>query len=68
LIENASAFSNDGKGRYWMARSLFELAGVLENENKWDEAANIYAMVLSYDLPGRRLAQAKLDRMRVLAN
>lgn len=68
LIENTSELSGDGKSRYWMARSLFELAALLEKEDKPGEAANVYAMVLSYDLPGRRLAQAKLDKIKVLTD
>lgn len=66
LIENTLSISGDGKSRYWMARSLFELAALLEKEDKPNEAANVYSMVLSYDLPGRRLAQAKLDKIKVL--
>ena len=68
LIEGAPELSGYGKGRYWMARSLFELAGLLEEEGKLNEAVNLYSMVLSYDLPGSRLAQAKLDKVNVLTN
>ena len=68
LIENTSALAESGKSRYWMARSLFGLATLLEEENKSDEAANVYSMVLSYGLPGRRLAQAKLDKVNVLTD
>jgi tetratricopeptide (TPR) repeat protein len=49
------------KGRYWLARTLFELGGVLEEEPKAaQEAKTVYQMVIDHGLPGVDLAKAKI--------
>ena len=49
-------------GRYWMSRSILNLGELFESENKLEEAQSIYEMIISYELPGKVLAQAKLQK------
>ncbi len=50
------------QGRYWVSRALFDLGGLYEKDGRQREARDVYLLVLKSNLPGRALAQAKLDR------
>ncbi len=50
------------QGAYWLARAIFELGTLLEEEHRYDEAHRLFELVLQYGLPGRNLAQARLAR------
>ena len=50
------------QGRYWIARTVFDLATLLDQEKKEREANTVYQLILDYKLPGEALAKAKLGK------
>lgn len=59
LIEPKQEYSLGVTGRYWLARAVFELAGLMEKQNRIDEALNVYAIIVRYELPGKATAEAR---------
>jgi cellulose synthase operon protein C len=51
-------------GRYWLSRSLLELAQLEEREQSFDLASDLYEEVTRGGLPGGALAEARLSRLR----
>lgn len=45
---------------YWVARSLFELAAILESQARYDEMNRLYRLIAERNLPGAELARARL--------
>ncbi len=43
-------------GKYWIARSIFDLAEILGREGETDRARNVYRLILAHGLPGYNLA------------
>lgn len=53
----------DANARYWVGRSLVDLASGLEADSRFQEARHAYDIIISYGLPGRALAEGKLLRL-----
>jgi hypothetical protein len=64
LLDPAQAARLGAKGRYWVARSLLELGQIHEDAGRLDEAQQVYALIVKYQLYGVAQAQAKLARFR----
>lgn len=54
------------QGRYWLARTVFELAAALEADGDADQAQSLYHFVLDASLPGAALARARLNPQMVV--
>lgn len=52
-----------GTARYWMSRSILVLGTLLEDTNSRDEARIVYGLIEENNLPGRSLANAKIEQM-----
>ncbi len=50
------------RGRYWHARLIFQLGDIFERQKHYQDARQIYTLVSAYGLPGRSLAEAKIER------
>lgn len=50
-------------GRYWVARSMLTLGGLLEDEGSSVEACRIYRKIVAYNLPGRQTAISRADSL-----
>lgn len=57
------ALSEDA-GRYWMARVLLEVGDIQAKNGQTAVARRIYGIIPRLNLPGRALAQSKLDSLR----
>lgn len=57
----AAKLGESATGNYWMARTLLVLGEVLEQQGKMEEARNAYSLIISKNLPGVALAQARLS-------
>lgn len=58
-----TAPSMKASGRYWVARCAVELGQLLEAAGRYGEARRVYTLMLTSNLPGRALAQARLKRL-----
>jgi len=67
LLDPAQAANLGAKGRWWISKSLLELAQILEEAGRLDEAQRAYQRILDNNLSGRALAQSKLARYRPAA-
>lgn len=47
--------------RYWMSRSLLELGRILEESGEVREAKEVYRLIEAYNLPGKAIAEDKLQ-------
>lgn len=56
---NVNKQLND-QGRYWIARSIFELGALLEKTGNIKEANQVYQLIAAYNLPGSTLANSKI--------
>ncbi|WP_269526359.1 tetratricopeptide repeat protein [Coraliomargarita parva] len=63
LREEAQAVQLDRPGRYWMSRTMLALAASWEADGDAAEAKSIYLKMIAYDLPGRSIAQARIDAL-----
>ncbi len=61
LRDPQSSAQLGSNGRYWMARTVFELGNMLDGEGKTSDAREVYQLILSYELPGRNLALSRFD-------
>lgn len=64
LLDRAQAVKLGAKGRYWLARSLFELGQIHEEAGRLDEAQRAYQLIVDNRLGWLAQAQAKLARFR----
>jgi len=48
-------------GRYWMSRALLALGRLLEEQGDVAEARRVYIKMVAFNLPGRKLAQDRVD-------
>jgi cellulose synthase operon protein C len=62
LLDATQAAKLGAKGRYWVSRSLLELAQIHEDAGRLDEAQRAYHLILDNKLYGSAQAQAKLAR------
>lgn len=60
LIDPALNKQLNDQGKYWIARSIFELANLLEKTSTTQEANEVYQLISLYNLPGLTLAQSKM--------
>jgi len=60
---DAFAASLSARGRYWISRAAVELGQLLEASGRYEEARRVYTIMLTTNLPGRALAQARLKRL-----
>ncbi len=51
-------------GDLWFTRAAFNAAGILEEQQKWRQAANIYERVIEADIPASRDAEERVEKMR----
>jgi TolA-binding protein len=67
LLDARQAAKLGAKGRYWVSRSLLELAQIHEDAGRLDEAQRAYQLIVDNRLYGVAQAQAKLARFRPVA-
>jgi len=67
LLDPAQAANLGPKGRWWVSKSLLELAQILEEGGQLDEAQRAYQLIIDNKLSGVALAQSKLARYRPAA-
>jgi hypothetical protein len=64
LLDPGQAAQLGAKGRWWVSKSLLELAQIHEDAGRLDEAQRTYQLIVDNKLSGTALAQAKLARFR----
>ena len=65
FVEKESRMEDWGKqGRYWLSRSLFELAEIFQRESNLDMAIEFYEKIEELGLLGSELARARIDQLR----
>jgi tetratricopeptide (TPR) repeat protein len=62
-LDEATAQSLGSRGRYWIARSLFEYGQLFEREGRPRDARDAYSLIARNALPGEALARANLARL-----
>lgn len=62
LMRESTSLVFKVKGRYWLSRSIFELGTLFEKEERYEDAREIYKLILDYELPGLTLAKAKIKK------
>jgi cellulose synthase operon protein C len=62
-LEDDSGASMGARGRYWISRCAVELGQLLELSKRYSEARRVYSIMLTSNLPGRALAQARLKHL-----
>jgi TolA-binding protein len=67
LLDPAQAANLKAKGRWWVSKSLLELAQILEDAGRLDESQRAYQLIIDNKLSGLALAQSKLARYRPAA-
>jgi TolA-binding protein len=68
LLDIKSASALNSTGRYWAARTLLELGERLSSRDEFEEAKTIYHKLIAYNLPGRGLAQSRINSIRINNN
>lgn len=51
-------------GNLWFTRAAFNAAGIMEEQQLWRRAVNIYERVVEADIPASRDAQERIDKLR----
>jgi TolA-binding protein len=64
LLDPAQAAKLEAKGRWWVSKTLLELAQIHEDAGRLDEAQRAYQLIIDNKLSGSAQAQAKLARFR----
>lgn len=64
LLNPAEAAKLGAKGRWWISKSLLELAQILEEAGRLEESQRAYQLIIDNQLSGLALAQSKLARYR----
>lgn len=64
LLDAGQAARLGAKGRWWLSKSLLELAQLHEDGGRFDEAQRAYELIVDNRLSGVAQAQAKLARFR----
>lgn len=49
------------KGRFWMAKVIFDLGDLLEADDALEDARKVYSLITEYSLPGSNLARSRLE-------
>ena len=65
FVEDESRMQRlEKQGRYWLSRSLFELAEIFQSEANLDMAIEFYRKIEELGLLGSELARARIDQLR----
>ena len=64
LLDAEQAARLGVKGRWWLSKSLLELAQIHEDAGRLDEAQRAYQLIVDNKLSGLAIAQSKLARFR----
>ena len=51
-------------GNIWFTRAAFNAAGIMEEQQQWRKAANIYERVVEADIPASRDALERIEKLR----
>lgn len=62
-LHEETAQSLGSRGRYWIARCLFEYGQLFEREGRPREAREVYSIIARKALPGEALARANMSRL-----
>jgi TolA-binding protein len=66
LLKPEMAAQLGGRGRFWMARTLFELGSLYEQQEKLEQAKQAWLLILKSNLgTGETLAKARLARFNL---
>jgi TolA-binding protein len=68
LLDTKSAAALGSAGRYWAARTMLELGEQLHLAGELKEAKMIYRKLIAYNLPGRGLAQTRVNSIQIIKN
>ena len=68
LLDVKTASALDATGRYWAARTLLELGERLNARGEFEEAKKTYRKLIAYNLPGRGLAQSRINSIQIINN
>jgi tetratricopeptide (TPR) repeat protein len=68
LLNTKSASALEPTGRYWAARTMLELGEQLHLAGELKEAKMIYRKLIAYNLPGRGLAQTRVNSIQIIKN
>ena len=63
LLNGAKGAELGEKGRYWMAKTLFELAELFEQQGQADQAVRAWKLIIASGLPFSALAQSNLANL-----
>jgi TolA-binding protein len=63
LLNAAKGAELGEKGRYWMAKTLFELADLFEKQGQIDQAVQAWQLIVASGLPFSALAQSNLANL-----
>ncbi len=63
LLDRTVADRMGAAGRYWMGRCMLEHGSLLAADGERAEARRIYRKMVAYNLPGRNLAQARVEAL-----
>lgn len=68
LLDTKSAAALGSVGRYWAARTMLELGEQLHLAGELKEAKMIYRKLIAYNLPGRGIAQTRINAIQIIKN
>ena len=60
-FKNLKSDNQESIRKYWISRSVIDLAEIIHKNESPDAAKNIYQLILDYNLPGQALAKSKLE-------
>ncbi len=63
LLEEPGQKGLGPRGRYWMARIIFELGALNEQQGRLEQARDMYALILNRGLPHAEAARAAFSRV-----
>ena len=67
LLNQDAAARLGASGRYWVSRMLLAMAEKLELDGATTAARQVYLKMLAFNLPGRNLAQNRVERLQINA-
>ena len=68
LLDVKLASTLNASGRYWAGRTLLNLGEYLTNRGDFTEAKTVYRKLIAYNLPGRGLAQSRINSIQIINN
>ncbi len=64
LLKPTQEYTLGVNGRYWLARTVFELATLWEKQNRQEDALTTYSLITTYQLPGIATALARIETIK----